>query len=361
MSFRFLPFTPIFGLFCKKIFFSNFTWQRLNLSSEELGHKMKVSSNIDEYLISETISVASNVNVYKGISSTTGRPVCIKKYSKPIDNLSYTFEKEVEYSNFLSTLCHPLIPQYLESFIYDSSYIIITDYFVGRHLSEVTGEGITEKRAKHIYTQLVKAVDYLHMMKVAHLNISTENVLISSTDAIRLIGLHKAVKFVKNLKMRYDIQPNIYCPPEALNYCHFLADMADSWALGIVLIIMVTGNSPYSFTNRFEIIGEISKGQINIPEIVSKSCQNLISHLLDLNVLQRYSTKQMLCHIWVANMRKYSLQGTKSQMIFIPNTVIIKPALSVDDGNFQLGTKLNFNEKMKITNRSVPLHYAKPF
>jgi hypothetical protein len=94
--------------------------------------------------------------------------------------------------------------------------------------------------------QILSAVQYLHSMSVAHLDLKLENIVVDATGKIRIIDLGLAVCVVYPEQLE-DIFSGTagYAAPEVLAGTKFCALSADAWSLGITLFGYGTNKFPF--------------------------------------------------------------------------------------------------------------------
>ncbi|RMZ80811.1 hypothetical protein DV737_g2804, partial [Chaetothyriales sp. CBS 132003] len=117
--------------------------------------------------------------------------------------------------------------------------------------------GLTEDIAHAYFTQLVNAVGYMHSKGVGHRDIKPENVLLDLDGNLKLADFGMATLFEYNGKRKSAVTrcgSPPYVAPEVLTLgshdkstaVGYDADRADIWSCGIVLFVLLAGNTPWS-------------------------------------------------------------------------------------------------------------------
>lgn len=109
----------------------------------------------------------------------------------------------------------------------------------------------------HVYfTQLINAVGYMHSKGVGHRDIKPENILLSADGDLKLADFGMATLFEYGGKRKMAITlcgSPPYVAPEVLS-CGavdgkakgYSADLSDIWSCGVVLFVLLAGNTPWS-------------------------------------------------------------------------------------------------------------------
>ena len=117
-------------------------------------------------------------------------------------------------------------------------------------------EGVSENIAHVYFTQLVNAVSYMHSKGVGHRDIKPENVLLSADGDLKLADFGMATLFEYQGKRKLAVTlcgSPPYVAPEVLSCATqgdkkgtgYAADLADIWSCGIVLFVLLAGNTPW--------------------------------------------------------------------------------------------------------------------
>ncbi|OAA62875.1 calcium calmodulin-dependent protein kinase [Niveomyces insectorum RCEF 264] len=295
-------------------------------------------------------------NVYRARDRTGAYPsqVAIKvvrKYemnvTQGVDHIHPNFKPKVpraaERANILKEvtimrkLDHPNIVRLLEFSEAKQYYYIVLELAPGGELFHqiVKLTYFSEDLSRHVIVQVAKALEYLHEEQgVVHRDIKPENILfypipfipskqapqkqagdedkldegefISGVGAggigeikIADFGLSKVVWEDKTTTPCGTVG---YTAPEIVKDERY-SKSVDMWALGCVLYTLLCGFPPF-YDESIEVLTEkVAKGQFTFLspwwDDISKSAQDLISHLLDVDPEKRYTITEFMNHPWI--------------------------------------------------------------
>lgn len=174
-------------------------------------------------------------------------------------------------------------------------------------------EGVGQDIAHFYFTQLVGAVGYMHSRGVAHRDIKPENILLSDGD-LKLADFGLAVLFgfqgQKKLCQTVCGSPP-YMAPEVVPKEGFTGqktqpyegDRADIWSCGIVLFVLLAGNTPWDepTANSYEFNDYLTNGPVD--ELWSKiplEVMSLLKGMLKVDPIQRFTLEDVRRHPWFA-------------------------------------------------------------
>ncbi|KAI1413131.1 kinase-like domain-containing protein [Hypoxylon sp. FL1857] len=242
--------------------------------------------------------------------------------------------KEVQ---IMRQLDHPNIIKLVDFSESKQYYYIILELAPGGELFHqiVRLTYFSEELSRHVIVQVAKALEYLHEEKgVVHRDIKPENILFSPIPFVPSkhpkpkqpgdedkvdegefihgvgaggIGQIKIADFGLS-KIVWDNQTMTPCGTVGYTAPEIVKDeryskSVDMWALGCVLYTLLCGFPPF-YDESIEVLTEkVAKGQYTFLspwwDDISKSAQNLISHLLTVDPEERYTIKEFLAHPWV--------------------------------------------------------------
>ena len=107
--------------------------------------------------------------------------------------------------------------------------------------------GISEPSAKYLFKKLLSAVAHCHEHKIAHCDLKLENIIFDKRCNPKLIDFGLGHKIVNGGLGEYDFQLGTfgYMAPEIHKSSVFSIRLADYFALGVILFMMVYGSPPF--------------------------------------------------------------------------------------------------------------------
>jgi len=201
---------------------------------------------------------------------------------------------------------------------------------------EANDRGFDEQKAKHIFSQLIDATEYMHEKKVAHRDLKPENILLKDADTVKIsdFGLSRSLGEGSYLKTMCGTP--MYLAPEVLPNSKEAETKysfeCDLWSLGAILYVMLSGCSPFDESNpNIHILDQVRQGLYDFPTDsfghVSENAKDLIKKLLTVDPAKRYSLRQVREHKWMRppksqsrkrGKRISSKNGTKIRKRFRP-------------------------------------------
>ena len=171
--------------------------------------------------------------------------------------------------------------------------------------------GIGEDIAHFYFTQLVSAVGYMHSRGVAHRDIKPENILLADGN-LKLADFGLAVLFAYNGK-RKPCQTVCGSPPymapevvpkdgfKGRKTEEYKGDVADVWSVGIVLFVLLVGNTPWDepTLSSFEYKDYVENGSTDeLWQLIPLQAKSLLRGILRTDPKQRMSLEEVRRHPW---------------------------------------------------------------
>ncbi|CRK93816.1 CLUMA_CG007343, isoform A [Clunio marinus] len=190
-----------------------------------------------------------------------------------------------------------------------SEFILILEMAAGGELQAILDDdsSLSEHKARTCVREVLKALEYLHRRKIAHLDIKPQNILLNSTnleDGLKLcdFGFARAIEGTKNV---CEIQgtPD-YVAPEIVQY-EPLSLKTDIWSVGVLTYVLLTGFSPFGGDDKHETFLNITQCNLTFPEDlfgnVSDEAIDFMKRTMRLKPCDRLDVFECMKHKWLAD------------------------------------------------------------
>lgn len=220
--------------------------------------------------------------------------------------------------DFLNYHGHPNVVRAAgRSFVTETRLIAVLEFMPGGDLLDLVARHrrFDEPTSRHFFLQILRGLSYMHELRVAHLDLSLENIVLSRDHRVAKIidfglacraelddgGAEKASACGARGKL-------FYVAPEVFADGSFRPRPADVWSLGIILFIMLTGSPPMDAgpcekDPRFPYIRDRKIGTIlkawKLDEQISAPLLDLLCGLLTVDPDRRLTLAQVEAHPWV--------------------------------------------------------------
>jgi len=213
---------------------------------------------------------------------------------------------EVE-AHVLSSLKHPYIVKYSESFVHDQVLCILMDYCEGGDLWQYIAAKkkqrltISEPQVVRWFTQMTLALKHMHDKNVLHRDIKTQNVFLDKKESrsglscvkIADFGIAKVLDSHTALA-RTQVGTPYYLSPEICNKQPY-AQPSDVWALGCVVFELCAMRVPFEAQDLPALVNKIVGGQVpRIPSTYSRELGDIVTEMLSRQASHRPSAEKVL-------------------------------------------------------------------
>ncbi|KAK2625441.1 hypothetical protein QTJ16_004753 [Diplocarpon rosae] len=311
-----------------------------------------------------------------------------KKQPKTVERANIL--KEVQIMRMLD---HPNIVKLVDFSESKQYYYIVLELAPGGELFHqiVRLTYFSEDLSRHVITQVAEALEYLHEeCGVVHRDIKPENILFSPipfmpTKNPKPKGPEDEDKvdegeFVKGVgsggigkikiadfglsKIVWDNQTMTPCGTVGYTAPEIVKDeryskSVDMWALGCVLYTLLCGFPPF-YDESIQVLTEkVARGQYTFLspwwDEISKSAQDLVSHLLTVDPAKRYTIKEFLAHPWIKQNSEPTYAAFDAPPLATPaverqKQLGINPALLESPGP---GKRMDFRSPGQVNLREV--------
>ncbi|KAM4535614.1 serine/threonine kinase 17a like [Fundulus diaphanus] len=166
-------------------------------------------------------------------------------------------------------------------------------------------EAFKEKDVIRLAKQILNGVAFLHRNNVVHLDLKPQNILLTSARPlgdIRIVDFGLSRRMEKITEVREILGTPEYVAPEILNY-EPISTATDMWSIGVLICVMLTGESPFLGDDKQKTFLNISQVNIDYSEDmfdgISSLAVDFIKSLLVKNPRKRATAEECLKHPWL--------------------------------------------------------------
>ena len=186
--------------------------------------------------------------------------------------------------------------------------------------------GLSEDIAHAYFTQLVNAVGYMHSKGIGHRDLKPENILLDADGNLKLADFGMATLFEYNGKRKAAVTlcgSPPYVAPEVLTCgshektkaIGYDADKADIWSVGVVLFVLLAGNTPWSKPiegrdedgrlNEFsEYVQSDGRPEDDLWQALPIEVLSLLRGMMRVDTTTRFSLEAVRRHTWFTRPNK---------------------------------------------------------
>lgn len=229
----------------------------------------------------------------KSIDKTKLSPTQIEFLSREID--------------ILSTVDHPNIIRYYETYTDSRYFHIVTEYLSGGDLlvGMARKKRYSEKNIASIINKLLSAISHIHSLGIVHRDLKPDNILFENENPdsdVKIIdfGVSRQI-FKANDDLNSIVGTPYYVAPEVLNGKY--DKKVDIWSIGIIMYVLMTGKPPFNAKSKSELFNKIQTKDLPYPlksdgSTYSPHSVNFLMLLTKKDASQRPSAKDALDDKW---------------------------------------------------------------
>jgi len=252
-------------------------------------------TTIGRYEIEKELAQGGMGIIYLARDPYIQRQVVIKvlMYSRTLDNVYRDFfQQEAE---LIAALEHPcIVPIYDFGWYGQQPYIVMRHMAGGSLADRLQKEELKQTEIAHIFKRIAEALDAAHARNIIHRDVKPSNFLFDATGEIFLsdFGIAKATT-VKDDDGTWLVGTPAYMSPEQV-LGNPVDGRADTYALGIVLFRLLSGQLPFSNDSVTALIN--AHVDLPIPDIravknkIPAAWQDVVARAMAKDPHDRYAT-----------------------------------------------------------------------
>lgn len=259
----------------------------------------------------EMIGKGSFGAVYLCLNVTTGEMMAVKqvevpKYSSQNEAILSTVEALRSEVSTLKDLDHLNIVQYLGFENKNNIYSLFLEYVAGGSVGSLIRMygRFDEPLIKHLTTQVLKGLAYLHSKGILHRDMKADNLLLDQDGICKIsdFGISRKSKDIysnSDMTMRGTV---FWMAPEMVDTKQGYSAKVDIWSLGCIVLEMFAGKRPWS---NLEVVAAMfkigkSKSAPPIPEdtlpLISQVGRSFLDACFEINPEKRPTANELLSH-----------------------------------------------------------------
>eukprot|EP00794_Sanderia_malayensis_P018887 gene18887-20789_t len=211
----------------------------------------------------------------------------------------------VREARLLSTLDHPGIVKFHDSFIDGEHFCIVTEFCEDGDLDDKicekrkTGKLFDESRVITWLMQLLLAVQYMHQRRILHRDLKTRNIFLKS-NMIKIgdFGISRILMGTTDIATTFTGTP-YYMSPEVLKHEGYNSK-SDIWSLGVILYELCSLRRAFQGQNLMGVMFKIVQNDPpSFPKNFSQQLADIYASILNKDPQKRPSASELLKHPFI--------------------------------------------------------------
>ena len=250
-----------------------------------------VGQTISHYKITDKLGAGGMGVVYKALDLKLERTVALKFLSTDVVVIARDKANLLREARAASALDHPnigVIHDIEESG--DHQLFIVMGYYEGETLAQKLSRGpIPVRESLDLAIQIARGLSAAHARNIVHRDIKPSNIIITKNNVAKIVdfGLARVVASISSTQSISSTGTLPYMSPEQIRG-EPIDQRADLWALGVILIQMISGSHPFVRPNVAAMTFAILNQPPAAVEVVPRPVQPIAYRALSKNREGRY-------------------------------------------------------------------------
>ena len=207
-----------------------------------------IGETISHYRITDKIGAGGMGVVYKAVDVKLERTVALKFLPNDVAFSARDKESLLREARAASALDHPNIGVIYGLEESDEHQLFIAmGYYEGETLAQkLSRELIPVKESLDLAIQIARGLSAAHARNIVHRDIKPSNIIITKDNVSKIVdfGLARVVASISSTQSISSTGTLPYMAPEQI-LGEPIDQRADLWALGVILVQMITGSHPF--------------------------------------------------------------------------------------------------------------------
>ena len=206
--------------------------------------------------------------VYRAKDTQNGKIFALKVMIEADDDEARLARFEVE-AQLAQKLDHPGIVKVHDAGAIDGMPFFTMDLVEGKSLDDLLEQGIERTRAMELLIQVARAVDQAHKQGIVHRDLKPGNILIENASGLaRITDFGLAREMDRNTRITrvgQAVGTPYYMAPEQVRGERDVDGRADTYAIGVMLYEVLTGDVPFDADSALSLFKKIDREPVNLP------------------------------------------------------------------------------------------------
>jgi serine/threonine protein kinase len=261
----------------------------------------------DDFEFGDRLGEGNYAIVFRATDNETGAVVAIKSIVKEkLIRSSQGANILVNEIHCMRCLDHKNIIKLHRVYEEDEKVFLILEYVEGGDLFNkiIAAEHFTERYCAVVARKLLSALVYMHDQNIIHRDLKLENIMMTSIDEesdVKIADFGFAAEMTPENMSIFCGSPG-YVAPEILKKLPYDAKV-DVYGVGIIIYIVLSGNSPFFGRSVEETLDKNREGMIlyepHFWSDISESAQEFVQYLTRLDPTGRPTAAEALRHKWI--------------------------------------------------------------
>ncbi len=265
------------------------------------GDPLSPGARLAHYVIESEIGRGGMGVVYLARDTRLERPVALKALNPRLLSDPKQIERFRREARAAASLRHPAIATVHALEEQDGRFYIVAEYLPGGRLgAEIPEGGLPIAEALSIVRQIAEGLAEAHARGVVHRDLKPDNIILDASRRPKLVDFGLAVVATsmaggeqKLTRTGFLLGTPGYISPEQLEGLPGDA-RSDQFALGVVLVELMTGRNPFLGTSVAATVAAILRNEPGMPPSVPDAVARIARRCIDKNPERRYGSMEDL-------------------------------------------------------------------
>ena len=259
--------------------------------------------SLNQYILIKDLGSGSHSKVKLAMNQQDNALYAVKWTHARVNSLK-AVRKEIA---VLKKLNHPNIRTLHE--VIDDEFakelILVLEYCeTGPVFTRFSTTPVAEEVLRRYARDVVLGLDYLHSLRIAHMDLKPENMLLCADGSVKLADF--GVSFIHDVVLSDGVEKRLvgtpaFLAPEVPSEAGYDPFRADIWSLGVCFYNMAMGRLPFRGKTVFQICAHARSSTLEFNEDLSDNFKDLVRCMLCVDAEKRVDIAGVMHHNWITH------------------------------------------------------------